>query len=50
MYVCVCGIVAVICGKICGNIENIVRLEKKIGVVVDIDSLIMVVVSGSSLW
>ena len=43
----VCGkIFGNICGKICGEIDKFVRLEKKIGVVVDIDSPIMIVVCG----
>ena len=48
------GIVVVVCGKICGDIcgeiETLLDLKKKIGVVVNIDSAIMVLVCGSSLW
>ena len=50
-------IVVVVCGKICGNMcgKCVVKLKNcwigtKIGVVVDIDSTIMIVVCGSSLW
>ena len=35
------------CGNICGKIEKIVRLEReKIGVVIDIDPTLMVVLCG----
>ena len=37
------------CGKICGKIKKLSDWNK-IGVVVDIDSPIMIVVCGSSLW
>ena len=50
-------IVVVVCGKNCGNMcsKCVVKLKNcrigtKIGVVVDIDSPIMIVVCGSSLW
>ena len=38
------------CSKMCGKIEKLLDWRKKIGVVVDIDTPIMIVVSGSSLW
>ena len=37
------------CGKICGKINKLLDWNK-IGVVVDIDTPIMIVVCGSSLW
>ena len=52
-------IVVVVCGKICGCLNCVVKLLVKLkqcqigtknGVLVDIDPLIMVVVCGSNLW
>ena len=44
--VVVCGkMCGKICGKRCGKIEKIVRSRKIIGVVVDMDPVIMIVVT-----
>ena len=49
IVVVVCG---KMCGEMCGKIEEREKngLEQKIGVIVDIDSPIMIVVCGGSLW
>ena len=50
IVVLVCGkMCGNICGKMCGKIKNC-WIGTKIGVVVDIDTPIMIVVCGSSLW
>ena len=43
------GIVVVVCHKICDKNENC-QIETKIGVVIDVDPPIIVVVCGSNFW